>query len=35
MLQAFAQEVIDEIQLDSLKEHVAERVRTRFSSYFA
>ena len=35
MLQAFAQEVIDEIQLSPLQDYVAERVRTRFASYFA
>ena len=35
MLQAFAQEVLDEIQLEPLEAYVAERVRTRFSSYFS
>jgi len=34
MLQAFTQEVVDEIQLDVLREYVSDRIRTRFGSYF-
>ncbi|MFP4227271.1 MAG: Fe-S cluster assembly protein SufD [Salinivenus sp.] len=35
MLQAFSQEVIEEIQSDPLKAHIEDRIRSRFASYFA
>jgi len=35
MLQAFCEEVLEEFQIDALKEDVTEQIRTRFASYFA
>ena len=34
MLQAFCEEVLEEFQIDALKEDVTEQIRTRFASYF-
>jgi len=34
MLQAFAQDVVDEIRVDALREHMTERVQERFANYF-
>ncbi len=34
MLQAFAQEVLDEIDIEPLQEYVTENIRRRFASYF-
>ncbi|PEN13958.1 Fe-S cluster assembly protein SufD [Longibacter salinarum] len=34
MLQAFAQDIVDEIRVDALREHMTERVQERFASYF-
>lgn len=34
MLQAFCEEVLSEIQIDSLRDHVTEQIRQRFASYF-
>jgi Fe-S cluster assembly protein SufD len=34
MLQAFAQDIVDEIKVDALREHMTRRVEDRFASYF-
>jgi Fe-S cluster assembly protein SufD len=34
MLQAFAQDIVDEIRVDALREHMTDRLRERFASYF-
>jgi Fe-S cluster assembly protein SufD len=35
MLQAFCEEVLEEFQIEALKEDVTEQIRARFASYFA
>ena len=34
MLQAFANDVLDEVKIDALRKHLTEKVRERFRSYF-
>jgi Fe-S cluster assembly protein SufD len=34
MLQAFAQDIVDEITIDALREHMTTRLQERFASYF-
>jgi hypothetical protein len=35
MLQAFCEEVLEEFQVDALRDAVTDQIRTRFASYFA
>jgi Fe-S cluster assembly protein SufD len=35
MLQAFCDEVLSEYKIDALREHVTDKIRQRFASYFS